>query len=982
MPDVTMQDAEAVEEERIQYGEAEMQADLDKKYPNRPHNSHKTLPFHELFTTLFNPLNENRKKAPGPVVARRKQGPHGRANQTPHEAKRSIIDRFISRWRQQVGPDIYPAFRLIIPEKDRDRAMYGMKEKTIGKLLVRVLGINKTSEDAHALMNWRVPGGNASKTAGDFALRCYEVISKRPIRTQVGSMTIAQVNEMLDRLSFVSKEDEQYPIFQHFYLAMNPEEMMWLIRIILRQLKVGATERSFFDAWHPDAEILFAVSSSLRRVCWELYDPALRLEGEHCDIALMQCFQPQLAAFQIHSFEKIVEKMKPTPQEPDFWIEEKLDGERMQLHMITDPSVPGGKRFGFWSRKAKDYTYLYGSHFEDENSASTRHLKSAFEPGVRNIILDGEMITWDVETDTIVPFGTLKTAALAEQRNPYAGGQRPVYVVFDCLLLNDTPIAAYTLRDRRRALASAVNPVHRRLEIHPYTVARSAGEIDPLLRKVVAEASEGLVIKNPRSSYRLNERNDDWIKVKPEYMTEFGESLDLVIIGGYYGSGSRGGFHSSYLCGLRLDNPDKDTQFCYSFCKVGAGMSVADYTEIRHRTDGKWQPWDPKRPPSTYIELGGGQKQFERPDEWIKPADSLVVCIKAASVITTDQFPMGLTLRFPRFKRLRLDKDWSTALSVIEFTKLQASAEAEKKEKQFEVDNERRQRRQVRSRKKPLVVVGGDERVQTPYGAPASKIFDGLTFFVLTDAAKPIKKTKAQLEALIKSHGGTIVQTQNTTPDVICIGERKTVKVSSIIAAGKHNVVRPAWVEHCVAQHEATTGLPSFLLPLEPRHMLHVARDGDVIEGAVDEWGDSYYRDVEGAELGEIIDGMPDDPGAMGDAEVVAEQLREHGIDLYDAPGWLFRGYVVYFDRPEEDVLTPEGLAYLLTRNIVAFAGGRVEDELGEDVTHVMCAKTTRVKELRKQISGRARVPHIVSPAWIEESWKESTLLDEERFGV
>lgn len=74
----------------------------------------------------------------------------------------------------------------------------------------------------------------------------------------------------------------------------------------------------------------------------------------------------------------------------EFWIEEKLDGERMQLHMISDDSMPGGKRFAFWSRKAKDYTYLYGNGLRDEKSSLTRYLKDAFDEGVENIILDGE----------------------------------------------------------------------------------------------------------------------------------------------------------------------------------------------------------------------------------------------------------------------------------------------------------------------------------------------------------------------------------------------------------------------------------------------------------------------------------------------------------------------------------------------------------------------------------------------------------------
>jgi DNA ligase-4 len=284
------------------------------------------------------------------------------------------------------------------------------------------------------------------------------------------------------------------------------------------------------------------------------------LDDDEQGIALMSCFQPQLAQFQQKSFQVMVEKMGCIEKDNEFWIEEKLDGERMQMHMIEDDSVPGGKRFAFWSRKATDYTYLYGSSFEDENSALMRHIKDAFDPSLRNVILDGEMITWDPDADIMVPFGTLKTAALGQQRNPFGTGIRPLFRVFDCLYFNDNDITKYTLRDRRNALNKCITNVHRRIEIHSYDVATSVGDIEPALRKVVAEASEGLVLKNPRSRYQLNSRNDDWMKVKPEYMTEFGESLDCLVIGGYYGSGHRGGHLSSFLCGLRVDPNEVQSQ--------------------------------------------------------------------------------------------------------------------------------------------------------------------------------------------------------------------------------------------------------------------------------------------------------------------------------------------------------------------------------------------------------------------------------------
>ena len=678
-------------------------------------------------------MNENKKRPTGPPIARRKRGRHGPSNLSPHEARKSIIERFISRWRAEVGNDIYPAFRLIIPEKDRDRAIYGLKEKAIGKILVKVMKINKDSEDGYSLLNWKLPRqSSSSRLAGDFAGRCYEVMTKRPIRTEVGDVTISQVNDLLDKLSRAQKEDQQVPIFEEFYSKMNADELQWLIRIILRQMKVGATEKTFFDIWHPDAENLYNVTSSLRRVCWDLPDPFVRLGGEDTGVSLMQCFQPQLAQFQIHSFQKMVDKMGQTEQDRAFWIEEKLDGERMQLHMVSDDSLPGGKRFSFWSRKAKDYTYLYGNGFLDENAALTRHIQHAFHEGVRNLILDGEMITWDLEQDGIVPFGTLKTAALAEQRNPFSNtGQRPLYRVFDILYLNGEALTRYTLRDRRKALEASIKSIHRRIEVHPYTAAFTAAEIEPHLRKVVAEASEGLVLKNPRSDYRLNERNDDWMKVKPEYMAEFGESLDCIVVGGYYGSGHRGGNLSSFLCGLKVDqnqiqqgsNPMK----CYSFFKVGGGFMASDYATIRHQTDGKWKDWDPRYPPKDFVELAGGDLQYERPDVWIMPSDSIVLSVKAASVIVTDQFKTGFTLRFPRFKNLRQDRDWKSALSVQDFLDLKSNAEKEQKDKQFRFDI--RKRKQVKTRqKKPTIVIGDKENMAGQHMELKTTLFEGLSF--------------------------------------------------------------------------------------------------------------------------------------------------------------------------------------------------------------------------------------------------------------
>lgn len=919
----------------------------------------------------------------------RRTGPPGQHKLSPQEQRRHIIERFITRWRKEVGDDFYPALRLILPDKDRDRGVYGLKENAIGKLLVKLMKIDKNSEDGYNLLHWKLPGQTtASRLAGDFAGRCFEVISKRPMRTDAGDMTIAEVNEQLDKLAASSGESENLRVFETFYNRMNGEEMMWLIRIVLKQMKVGATEKTFLYLWHPDGETLFNVSSSLRRVCWELPDPSIRLEQDEAGIALMQCFQPQLAQFQMPaSFQKMTELLRPTATDDEFWIEEKLDGERMQMHMVEDKNHPGGKRFCFWSRKAKDYTYLYGDGFMDENSSLTRHLKNAFDSGVRNIILDGEMITWDMGVDKTVPFGTLKTAAIAEQQNKSdsdAAGHRPLYRVFDILYLNDKQLTQYTLRDRHNALEKAVKPVHRRLEIHGYTKSTSADAIEPLLREVVANASEGLVLKNPRSMYRLNSRNDDWLKVKPEYMSEFGESLDCLIIGGYYGSGKRGGMLSSFLCGLRVSqnhiqagaNPEK----CFSFFKVGGGFRAEDYAEIRHRTEGKWMDWNVKNPPTEYIELGGGEaRQYERPDVWIRPKDSIVISAKAASVGPSDSFARGFTLRFPRFRRLRLDRAWDSALSVEEFQELKQRVDEEANEKKMTVED--RKRRSAKRVKKELVIAGEDA-APVSYAGEKTKVFDGLEFCVLSESLKPYKKTKAELETIIKENGGTVSQRAAPSTNMVHIADKKVVKVASLIKSEDANIIRPKWIKHCLEQD----GTP-FLLPYEEQHLFHASDSlREVASKNSDQYGDSFARNVSVEELREILADMPKvEDGLPFDTGQFLEELEERGRDLSVLRGMMFRRCVVYF-RACEGI--SKGVVDRLAR-YMRYSGGVCLDDLDTELTHVVIVGDDPMEigetaaELRQELSSRPKQqPRVVSGKWVEVCWKEKTLVDEEQYAA
>lgn len=96
----------------------------------RAPQNHGELPlFSSLIKSLFNPLLRDFTAL---SVATRKR---------PQELREEVIGTFIAKWKANVGNDIYPAFRLILPEQDSERQMYGLKEKALGKLIIKVVSV-------------------------------------------------------------------------------------------------------------------------------------------------------------------------------------------------------------------------------------------------------------------------------------------------------------------------------------------------------------------------------------------------------------------------------------------------------------------------------------------------------------------------------------------------------------------------------------------------------------------------------------------------------------------------------------------------------------------------------------------------------------------------------------------------------------------------------------------------------------------------
>lgn len=101
----------------------------------------------------------------------------------------------------------------------------------------------------------------------------------------------------------------------------------------------------------------------------------------------------------------------------------------------------------------------------------------------------------------------------------------------ECNLLN------VKLKDRKMVLKRVIKNIKQKFEV---VTGHETTNVDDIFRefdKAMMRNEEGIIIKQLDSIYLPNDRGTSWIKLKGEYMEGMTDTLDLLIIGGYFGEG-------------------------------------------------------------------------------------------------------------------------------------------------------------------------------------------------------------------------------------------------------------------------------------------------------------------------------------------------------------------------------------------------------------------------------------------------------------
>ncbi|KAF8642309.1 hypothetical protein AX16_009579 [Volvariella volvacea WC 439] len=514
------------------------------------------------------------------------------------------------------------------------------------------------------------------KSEGDLGLVAMNSKGSQKTLFKPKPLTISFVFSKLKEIALTTGQSSQakkVSVITKLLAACQELEAKYIIRSLEGKLRIGNAERSVLVALAHAAVLaekeqagkkwsaeklntrLEEGSNILKQVYSELptYDkviPALLEFGidglrQKCKLSPGVPLKPMLAKPT-----KAIGEVLDRFENKRFTCEYKYDGERAQVHKLEDGTV------AVFSRNSEDMSKKYPDLVEQ--------LPRCIKETTKSFVLDAEAVAIDRNTGKLMPFQELSKR------------KRKDVKVEDIQI---RPLIQKPLFERRELLRQSFVKVPFEFEFANSSDGETTEEIQTFLEESVKDGCEGLMVKmldTEASHYEPSRRSVNWLKLKKDYLAGVGDSLDLVVIGGYYGKGKRTNVYGAFL----LACYDSDAEEYQTICKIGTGFSdeaLQSHYEVL-------KPLEISKPRGD-VKIGGA-----KPDIWFEPKvvwEVLTADLSLSPIYTAAQGLVderGISLRFPRFIRIREDKTADDATGpeqIAEMYERQALAQTGGKKK-------------------------------------------------------------------------------------------------------------------------------------------------------------------------------------------------------------------------------------------------------------------------------------------------------------
>ncbi len=530
------------------------------------------------------------------------------------------LSHFLKELKEEDKDVLYLLLGRIFPEYDQRET--GISSQLAIKAIAKSIG---TSTEI-VVKEWKSVGDLGKVVEKLMKSRRQSTLHKTELHTQKVIDNLRKLPELEGK----GTVDKKISLITELLTSASPVEALYLVRTLIGDLRIGIQESTIRNAM---ASAFFKDNEGSEKQIQDALDKTNDIsqvfeivkKGKIKDVndLQMQVGKPikvmlaQKARTIKEGFEKVG---KPCA------IEYKYDGFRLVIHKK-------GNEVKLFTRRLDDVTRQFPEVVDYVNKYVNGN----------SFILDSEAVGFSKKTRVYTPFQDISQRIKRKYDIEKLKDELPVEInVFDILYYNGKSLINEPFRKRTELVRKIIHDTPYKIIPSKQIITDDEKKAEEFFKKALKDRQEGVMMKSLDSVYQPGSRVGHMLKVKP-----IEKDLDLVIIGGEYGTGKRKGWLSSFILGCRKGN---------EFLEIGKmGTGIKEKTEEGVSFDELTK----KLIPLITEEKGKTVK--------IKP--KIVISVTYQEIQRSPSYKSGFALRFPRFTALRPDKPVSEISTLEEIEK-------------------------------------------------------------------------------------------------------------------------------------------------------------------------------------------------------------------------------------------------------------------------------------------------------------------------
>lgn len=423
------------------------------------------------------------------------------------------------------------------------------------------------------------------------------------------NLTVLDVANTIEELSDISgsgSKDRKIKVLSNVLLDCKTSlEAKYFTRLVLEKLRIGVGSGTVRDAI---AEAFMVNKKSVEYGLMVTNDPGLVAQTaakdgetglEQLEIKVGRPVSAMLA--KKTDAKNAIDKAN---HDGKVFVEQKYDGARLLIHKDEN-------NIQLYTRELVDITNSLPDVVEI--------VRDAIEADTA--IVDSEVVAYESEeSDEPLPFKQVMRRLKRKHDIEETSEEVSMDIhCFDILYKNGNELITTPLSERREILEETCNGV-----VADQWAVESPEKVLELEQKSLANGNEGVMVKNPSSQYKPNNRGWNWIKLKPD-----AETIDCAVVGGEWGEGRRADWVGSFMLAVDSDDGLKEIG------KVATGITDEKLEELTER----FKP---------LIESENGKEISFKPE--------IVFEVGYEEIQESPKYESGYGLRFPKLITVREDK--------------------------------------------------------------------------------------------------------------------------------------------------------------------------------------------------------------------------------------------------------------------------------------------------------------------------------------